>query len=255
MLITISPAKLLNFDDEVSLSHFSTPGFLSEADELMQTLKSFSVEELADLMNVNYDIAQLNYQRFLQWQPITNQKKNSRQAIFAYFGEVFKGIDARSFSNKDLVFVQNHLRIISGLYGVLRPLDLIKPYRLEIVTPLKTNKADNLYEFWGEKINRAIETVLEQNNSKTIINLASDAYFKTLKPFSKGIDVITPVFKETKNGKQKVIVIYTKKARGLMTRFIIKNRLKAPEDLKAFNEDGYAFDQALSTKYKWVFVR
>lgn len=227
---------------------------LAQAEKLIARLRDFSEKQLADLMNISYDLAELNVARHLQWQtPFA--LPNAKQALLAFRGEVFRGIDVDTFSQDDLQAAQKYLRILSGLYGVLRPLDLILPYRLEMGTKLETTEGKNLYEFWGNQITEHINKALAQEKHKLLVNLASDEYFKALKKKNIKARIIKPVFKENKNGTYKTIAVYAKKARGLMTRFIIRNRLTDAEHLKAFDSAGYSFSDELSGENQWAFVR
>jgi cytoplasmic iron level regulating protein YaaA (DUF328/UPF0246 family) len=254
MIAIISPAKTLDFESKVKTKKYSNPDFLDESEELIQELRKFKPKEIAKLMSVNDELANLNVERFLSWKrPF--KPENAKQALLAFRGQVFVGLDAKTLSESELLFAQDHLRILSGLYGVLRPLDLIQAYRLEMGTKLKNLKGKNLYEFWGTKLAEFINAELAKQKEKTLINLASNEYYKAIKPKSIKGDIITPVFKESRGSGYKVITVYAKTARGLMSRFMIKNRIESSEDLKAFDMDGYLFNQDLSTKKEWVFTR
>ncbi len=253
MLITISPAKTLDFSQQGDCKDHSTPDFLKESRELIKATRKLSPEELSELMGISQKLALLNYQRYRQWKtPFTPD--NAKQALLAFRGDVYEGMSAQTFGPGDLAFAQEHLRILSGLYGVLRPLDLIQAYRLEMGTKLKTARGNNLYQFWGEKITESLSATLRQQDG-LLINLASNEYFKSV--ISKKLDasVITPEFKDAKAGQYKVIGFYAKKARGLMSAFIIKNRLQDAEEIKAFDERGYSYSDSLSSTDKWVFTR
>ena len=205
-------------------------------------------------MNVSAKIADLNFDRYESWKkPFT--QKNAKQAVLAFKGDVYTGLNAESFNTADFKFAQSHLRVLSGLYGLLRPLDLMQPYRLEMGTRLKTDQGKNLYEFWGTDITQGLNKQLKKIKSDTLINLASNEYFKSVKPQELNAEIITPAFKEFKNGDYKMIGIYAKKARGLLSRYIIQNKLSDPEDIKLFNEDGYKFNKKLSKGSNWVFTR
>ncbi|MGM0407001.1 MAG: peroxide stress protein YaaA [Bacteroidota bacterium] len=254
MITIISPAKTLDFNAKVQTKAYSQPEFLEKSKKLVDRLKDFSPKEIAELMNVNQDLAALNYERYLKWKLPFNTE-NAKQALLVFKGQVFVGLDAKTLSEKDLLFAQDHLRILSGLYGVLRPLDLMQPYRLEMGTKLKNPEGNNLYKFWGLKITDFINKELSKQKSKVLINLASNEYFKAINPKSIHGEIITPVFKEAKGNGFKVITVYAKTARGLMSRFIIENRIEQPEQLKAFDSDGYLFNQDLSNEKEWVFTR
>jgi cytoplasmic iron level regulating protein YaaA (DUF328/UPF0246 family) len=205
-------------------------------------------------MKVNDEIANLNFERNLSWKmPFTPD--NAKQSLLAFKGQVYIGLDAKTLSEDDLLFAQKHLRILSGLYGILRPLDLMQAYRLEMGIPLKNLKGNNLYEFWGTKIADNINNEFSKHKHKVLINLASNEYYKVVKDKLLNGDIITPVFKEAKGNDFRVITVYAKTARGLMSRFIIQNRIEDPEEIKAFDTDGYLFNHDLSTKKEWVFTR
>ncbi len=254
MITIISPAKTLDFSTKASIKKHTNPVFLNESEELIHELRNFKPNEIAKLMSVNDELANLNVERFLSWQS-PFKPGNAKQALLAFKGQVYLGLDAKSFSESDLLFAQDHLRILSGLYGVLRPLDLIQAYRLEMSIKLKNPKGKNLYEFWGVKLAEFINKELARQKEKTLINLASNEYYKAIKPKTIQGEIITPVFKELKGNEFKVITVYAKTARGLMSRFMIKNRIENSEDLKAFDLDGYLFNHDLSTKKEWVFTR
>ncbi len=255
MLIVISPAKNLDFKTPTNCVTFSEPEFIKFSKQLIHRLRDFSAQDLAKLFHVNPAIAQLNFSRFRAWNlPFTPQ--NAKQAMFAFNGEVYNGLKAKTLTEEDIEYAQGHLRILSGLYGVLRPLDLIQPYRLEMGIPLDTNIANNLYEFWGDRILKTLSKAIKQSGEEQVlINLASHEYFKSIQRKNLKIRVIDIEFQEMKNGKFKPIIVYTKKARGMMTRFAIENRISNPEDLKAFDAERYAFAEDLSEKNRWVFVR
>ena len=253
MLITISPAKTLDFSQQENRTDHSTPDFLKESRELIKATRKLSPEELSELMGISEKLALLNYQRYRQWKtPFTPD--NAKQALLAFRGDVYEGMSAQTFSASDLGFAQEHLRILSGLYGVLRPLDLIQAYRLEMGTKLKTARGNNLYQFWGDRITESLNSALRQQGG-LLINLASNEYFKYVLSNKLDARVITPEFKDAKANQYKVIGFYAKKARGLMSAFIIKNRLHDAEEIKAFDERGYSYNEGLSSPDKWVFTR
>ncbi len=252
MKIIISPAKSLDFESKVPTKTFSQPQFLEESLQLNKKLKSLSKKKLSDLMSISDDLAQLNYERNQKWNtPFT--KENAKQAIFAFTGEVFRGIDVNNLSENKLPQLQNKLRILSGLYGLLKPLDLMQPYRLEMGTKLKVGRKENLYKFWDTKLAEALNEELEEG--ELLINLASSEYFKALPKKALKVPMITPVFKDFKNGKYKTIMTYAKKARGLMVRYIIENDIETLEDIKGFNIEGYAFSRDMSSAKELVFTR
>lgn len=254
MLIVISPAKTLDYESAPKTKTFTTPDYLKQSQQLINRLRNFSSLDISDLMKVSAKIAGLNFDRYESWKkPFT--LKNAKQSILAFKGDVYTGLDAESFKADDFKFAQNHLRVLSGLYGLLRPLDLMQPYRLEMSTRLKTDSGKNLYEFWGSEITDGLNKQLKKIKSDYLINLASNEYFKAVKPKELNAEIITPAFKEFKNGDYKMIGIYAKKARGMLSRYIIQNKLSSPEELKSFNEDGYRFNKTLSKGNDFVFTR
>lgn len=254
MITVISPAKKLDFDTPPPKLAVTRPEFLSQSRKINKILREYPELDLMELMHISKNIAELNVARNHNWKtPFTSN--NAKPAIMAFKGDVYMGLDAPSFKAADFKFCQKHLRILSGLYGILRPLDLMQPYRLEMGTKLKNDAGKNLYEFWGNQLTDKINEELATHRSKTLINLASNEYFKSLKPKLIEGEVITPAFKERKNGDYKMIGIFAKKARGSMSRFMIKNRIDQPDDLKSFDLDGYAYNRKLSTDNNWVFTR
>lgn len=255
MIIVISPAKNLDFKSPAPVQEYTQPDYLKQSTLLIKRLRELDPTDLTKLFSVNPQIAHLNYDRFAQWQlPFTPE--NAKQAAFAFNGEVYNGLKAKTLTSEVLHFAQNHLRILSGLYGVLRPLDLMQPYRLEMGTKLDTDHAENLYEFWGETITDEISKTLAQSEQPPVlINLASQEYFKSIYRKRLNARVIDFEFLEMRNGKFKPITVYMKKARGMMTRFIIGKRIIDPEQLKNFDTEGYAFAADLSEENRWVFVR
>lgn len=230
------------------------PGFLEESRQLIVQLRKLTPPELSVMMGISARLGKLNHQRFSIWRtPFT--KDNAKQALLAFKGDVYEGIDAGSFNHQDFKFAQTHLRILSGLYGLLKPMDLIQAYRLEMGARLKSDKGDNLYQFWGDKITGQINRDIQSTKSKYLINLASSEYFKSLNTKLIKARIISPVFKDYKNGRYKIISFYAKKARGLMSAYIVKNRLKDPEHIKDFNINGYQFWAAGSTVDSWIFRR
>lgn len=254
MLALISPAKTLDYESALPTDQHTLPRLLAHSQQLIDVSRKLSASEIANLMSVSEKIAQLNVARFRDWHPEFNFS-NARQAIFAFKGDVYTGLDAYDLSTQDLKFAQSHLRMLSGLYGLLRPLDLMMPYRLEMGTKLANARGHNLYEFWGDQITQLVNADLAQANSELLVNLASDEYYKSVKESKVKAEIIKPVFLDQKNGKYKVISFYAKKARGLMARYIIQNKMNSAEDLKSFNTDGYYFDAASSIKGELVFKR
>jgi cytoplasmic iron level regulating protein YaaA (DUF328/UPF0246 family) len=254
MLLVISPAKTLDFETPARTQQFNQPAFLDEAEELVEQLKQLEPSEISSLMSISEKLAILNSNRFIDWQrPFT--AANSKQALLAFNGDVYEGLSVDSLSEADLTWTNDHLRILSGLYGLLKPLDLIQPYRLEMGTRFKNLRGKNLYEFWGDKITQKLNKEQAGEKSPVLINLASNEYFKSVKPKLLNGEVITPVFKDWKNDKYKIISVYAKKARGMMAAYIIKNRLESAEQIKAFDVAGYGYSAEESTENEWVFLR
>ncbi|MHA3083609.1 peroxide stress protein YaaA [Acinetobacter sp. ANC 5383] len=254
MLALISPAKTLDYGTALPSSNFTQPRLLDQSEQLIEVCRELSASQLASLMSVSEKIAQLNAARFQDWQTEFDLA-NARQAIFAFKGDVYTGLDAYALNDPQLDFAQQHLRMLSGLYGLLRPLDLIMPYRLEMGTKLHNPRGSNLYEFWGKRITNLIQQDLQQANSNILLNLASDEYYKAVKESELDAQIVKPVFLDQKNGKYKVISFYAKKARGLMARFVIEQQIQQVEDLKAFNSEGYYFDAENSNAKELVFKR
>lgn len=254
MLALISPAKTLDFDTPAHTKVHSKGQFLSEAQALIEQLKPLSPQDISSLMKISDPLGQLNFARFHSFkQPFT--AKNSKPALLAFKGDVYTGLDAESLSEADFEFAQEHLNILSGLYGLLKPLDRIQPYRLEMGTRFANSEGKDLYAFWGNKITDALNQTLAKHQQPVLINLASNEYFKAVNKKHLKADIITPVFKDQKNGQYKIISFYAKKARGMMAAYIIQNRLNDPEQLKSFNVAGYSYNESMSTQKDWVFTR
>lgn len=254
MLTLISPAKTLDFETQPSTIKSSTPESLKHSKELVDILKQESAAKLSKLMGISPKLAELNVERFKTWKtPFTCE--NSKQAILAFKGDVYLGLNAEKYSLRDFNFAQKHLRILSGLYGALKPLDLIQPYRLEMGTRLKTRHGKNLYQFWGDRITQSIQCELQGHKNKTLINLASNEYFKSVNSKLLESPVVTPVFKDYSKGTYKVMSFFAKKARGTMTSYIVNNRIDKPDRIKDFDVDGYRFDSNYSSDQEWVFTR
>ncbi len=252
MKIIISPAKSLDFENKVPTSLHTWPQFLEQSEKLNKKLKTLSRKKLSELMKISDDLAALNYDRNKTWKiPFT--QKNAKQAIYAFTGEVFRGIDVTSLAEEKLPLLQDNVRILSGLYGLLKPLDLIQPYRLEMGTRIKVGKTENLYKFWGDKIANALNK--EISDDELFVNLASLEYFKVVNKKVLKVPMITPVFKDLKNGEYKTIMTFTKKARGFMVRYIIDNNIKTIEGLKGFSTEGYGFSDSMSTETELMFTR
>ena len=252
MLVVISPAKKLNENcNKDIISKVTIPPFLEDSKKIVNSLRKYSTDKLSKLMNISEKISLLNYERYIKWSLPFN-KNNAHPALLLFQGDVYKGISADDFKKEDFLFAQNSLRILSGLYGILKPLDLIQPYRLEMGTQIKIGKHNDLYDFWGEEITQAIN---KDKNSDYLINLASVEYFKSIKKDKLKAKLINIIFKEKRNGNYKIIGINAKKARGLMSRYIIKNKINNPEDLKKFKEENYIYNKNLSSDSDWVFTR
>lgn len=254
MLIVISPAKKLDYDTPARTKTATRPDYMEQTMVLIKRLREFSSLDIAEMMHLSMNLAELNYDRYKAFAPVCTQD-NAKQALLAFKGDVYQGMDAESFSAADFKFAQQHLRVLSGLYGLLRPLDLMQPYRLEMGTRLTTARGKNLYEFWGDIITDGLNAQLSKIKSGTLVNLASNEYFKSVKPKNIAAEIITPQFKEYKDGDYKMIGIYAKRARGLMARYIIRNQLSKPGALKDFAEEGYSFNTKLSAGTSLVFTR
>lgn len=250
MLIVISPAKKLDYASSVNAPASTQPELLDHSRELLKGLKKLAPQDVSSLMSLSDKLGALNYERFQEWQtPFTAD--NARPAVLAFKGDVYQGLDAENMSDEDLNWAQDHLRILSGLYGLLRPLDLMQAYRLEMGTKFANDRGADLYQFWGD----LITTELNKMKTPVLVNLASNEYFKSVQEKDIAARIITPVFMDKKNDKYKIVSFYAKKARGLMSRYIIKNRITDVEQIKKFDTDGYSFNSALSEADKWVFVR
>ena len=254
MLILLSPAKGQNFEPSETAVHVSEPRLLSKSNELIEILRLYSPDELMTLMNVSEKIGNLTAERFASFTTPFNEL-NAKPAAFAFSGDVYKGLAIDEFTESDLEFAQNHLRILSGLYGVLRPLDLIQPYRLEMGTRLDTKAGSDLYQYWGSSISESLMADLEEHEDDLVINLASNEYFKAVSASGIHTNINTPVFKDFKNGKYKIISFFAKNARGAMARWIVKEKVKKAIDLVNFREDGYEYNEELSEVNSPVFLR
>ncbi len=252
MKILISPAKSINFDAKINYDKYSNPKLLDKSQELVKELKKLSTDDLSKLMGISDNLSKLNYDRFQSFSTPFNQE-NSKPAIFIFNGDVYEPIETESYSKEEFKFMQDNLRILSGLYGILKPLDLIQPYRLEMSTKLKNKLCDNLYEFWDDSLAQYLNN--DSKDQEVILNLASNEYFKAIKTKALKNKVVKADFKEVKSGKLKTIGIMAKKARGEMVNYIIKNQITNIQDIKKFNKDGYKFDPKLSTMDNFIFKR
>lgn len=255
MIVVISPAKTLDFETPATTSEFTEANLLSESQRLINRCQELSMQDIASLMKVSDKIAGLNVARFAEWKTPFSLDNDAKQCLFAFKGDVYTGLEAETLSESTLQYAQNNLRILSGLYGLLRPLDLMLAYRLEMGSRLDNERGTNLYQFWGDLITEQLNKQLVAQDSQYLINLASNEYFKAVKPKALKAKVITPIFKDQKNGQYKVISFYAKKARGLMARYIMENEVTDLEQLKAFTEAGYYFVEAASSETDLVFQR
>ncbi len=254
MLIVLSPAKTLDFESPIKVNKTTEPDFIARSAELISTLRTMPPAQIGSLMSISDSLAQLNVARYASWSKKFTQD-NSRPAMLAFDGDVYEGLDARSLSARQLDWAQKHLRILSGLYGLLRPLDLMQPYRLEMGTRLATKRGKDLYAFWGDQITEALNDSLTVAKAEALVNLASEEYFKSVKPAKLDRPVITPVFEEWKGGGYKIVSFFAKRARGLMARYAIEHKLTKPEQLKDFDSEGYGFDAKASNEARWIFRR
>ncbi len=254
MLIVVSPAKSLDFESKARTRKFTEAEYLEESTQLVSQLRTMSPEDFSELMHISSNLGELNHQRYANWHTPFDLK-NAKQAIFAFKGDVYIGLQAEQFSTADLNFAQKHLRILSGLYGLLRPLDLMQAYRLEMGSKFKNQKGKNLYEFWDGKLTENLNTLFEHEKKPVLINLASKEYFSAIKPNQLKAGIVTPIFKDFSNGKYRIVSFFAKKARGSMAAYIIKNRIKSPAKLNEFNVDGYRYSKVESTASQPVFLR
>jgi uncharacterized protein len=256
MIIVLSPAKSLDYDTPAHIDTHTIPDFVDDAAELIDGLRRLSPQQIGTLMSISDPLARLNFQRYADWSTKFS-RDNAKQAVLAFNGDVYEGFDAKSLSHADLGYAQNHVRVLSGLYGVLRPLDLLQPYRLEMGTRFENPRGKDLYAFWGERITHALNAQLESNRkgARVLVNCASTEYFKAVKPKKLAAPIITPVFEDWKGGRYKIISFHAKRARGLMARYAVENRIAEPEALKSFDVEGYAFDADASNDSTYVFRR
>ncbi len=254
MIITLSPSKGQDFESAAPTQTHTIPSQLRESEVLVKQLKKLSKTNIAELMSISENLSELNFQRYKDFKTPFNVQ-NAKQALFAFKGDVYSGINTASMNQADYEYAQQHLIILSGLYGCLKPLDLIQPYRLEMKTKLKTSKADNLYQFWGDSITEELNKSLEDQKEKVVVNLASQEYWKSVKPKDLQGQVINVAFKENKDGKSRIIAIFAKKARGMMADFLIRNRAETVEEIKVFDYGDYKFDASVSTESLFVFSR
>tara|TARA_B100000609_G_scaffold198784_1_gene199350 strand:+ start:2624 stop:3388 length:765 start_codon:yes stop_codon:yes gene_type:complete len=254
MLAILSPAKTLDYETPLKTKLNSQPIYGRESNQLIKTLRTFEPFEVASLMKISDKLADLNHKRYVEWRNKPAESK-TRPAALAFKGDVYQGLEAQSFNDNDLKFAQRHLRILSGLYGLLRPLDVIQPYRLEMGTKLKTSKGQNLYDYWGTKLTDGLNEALKESKEGTLVNLASNEYFGAVQPELLEGSLLNIGFKEKRNGQLKFVSFSAKKARGLMANFIIKERVKKPDDLKSFDLENYRFNAKMSSELEWTFSR
>lgn len=252
MLIVLSPAKSLDLDSPSTTKQYSTPEFIDRAAELIKVLRAYSPAQIAELMSLSDSLSMLNVTRYAHWHPAHDE---ARQAIMSFNGDVYAGLDARTLAPPALAYAQRQVRILSGLYGLLRPLDRMHPYRLEMGTRLPNPRGKDLYAFWGDAISDALNRQLAETGSSALVNLASEEYFKSVRPKRLSVPVIYPVFEDWKNGKYKIISFFAKRARGMMARYAAVNGIQDPQQLKDFDLDGYAYEASVSNEREWVFRR
>lgn len=254
MIIVLSPAKTLDYDTKPATRRHSQPLFLEDSAELIKQLRPLSPPDISSLMGISDALGTLNFDRYQEWQaPFT--PANARQAVLAFKGDVYAGLQAENFSADDFKFAQQHLRILSGLYGLLRPLDLMQPYRLEMGTRFANDRGKDLYAFWGDSLTEQLNGLLAKDKSHTLLNLASNEYFKAVKKKNIDAEIVSPAFKDYKNGDYKIISFFAKQARGMMARWVIENRVSEPAELRKFKADGYAYNKKLSSDAVPVFTR
>jgi len=254
MIILMNSSKTLDFQQKAKISKHTIPELKKDADLLVQDLRQLSAADFSKLLKTSEKLTKLNVERYAGWQTQVNES-NAKQALLAFKGDIYSGMAVDDYKIKEFNFAQKHVRILSGLYGILRPLDLIQPYRLEMATKLATARGKNMYEFWGAKINEILKALLKQEKSDALVNLCSMEYFKAVKSDRLDAKVITPAFREFRDGTYRFITLYAKKARGMMCNYIIRNQLKAANDLKSFDVAGYQFNKKMSSDEQWFFTR
>ena len=254
MIILMNSSKTLDFQQKARISKHTIPELIKDAEILVKALRKLSKSDFSKLLKTSEKLTDLNVERYANWQTDV-KKSNAKQALLAFRGDIYSGMEVDDYKTKDFNFAQKHVRILSGLYGILRPLDLMQPYRLEMAAKLATARGKNMYDFWGTKINEILKKLLKQEKSGTLVNLCSMEYFKAIKSDLLDMKVITPAFKEFRDGSYRFITLYAKKARGMMCNYIIQNNLKRIEELKFFNVAGYQFNEKISSDNEWVFTR
>jgi cytoplasmic iron level regulating protein YaaA (DUF328/UPF0246 family) len=254
MICILSPAKSLDFENKAPINRYSQSSFLNESQKIVDKLIEYSPSEISELMNISTDLGLLNANRYQNWK-LPFDLNNAKQAIYAFTGDVYKGLDALSLNDDSINYAQSNLKLLSGLYGIIKPLDLIQAYRLEMGTKISVGDKHSLYDFWSNTITNELNNELEATKSNYLLNLASNEYSKSINLKNLNTEVISPVFKDWKNGKFKIISFYAKRARGLMARFFIENRINSIDDLNSFQSDGYIFNEELSSLNTPVFTR
>ena len=255
MITLLSPAKTLDYESPLPVKDFSVPGNLRQSKQLIKALRKKDPQDLSDLMGLSERLANLNFERNMNWEPPVKHSDDIRQAIFAFKGDVYTGLSAYSLKKSDIIFLDKHVRILSGLYGILKPLDLMSPYRLEMGTKFENAKGKNLYDFWSNEVTNNLNKNIKKHENKTIINCSSNEYFNVIDQKNLEGDILNTVFKEYRDGELKFISFNAKKARGLLAKFVINNKIKSINDLKDFNLENYKFDSSLSDDLTFVFTR
>lgn len=250
----MNSSKTLDFQQKVRISKHTLPELQNDADHLVKRLGQLSTADFSKLLKTSEKLTRLNMERYANWQN-PPRTPNAKQALLAFKGDIYSGMEVDDYKIKEFNFAQKHVRILSGLYGILRPLDLIQPYRLEMATKLATTRGKNIYDFWGTRINEILKALLKKEKSDALVNLCSMEYFKAIKSDRLDVEVITPAFKEFRDGAYRFITLYAKKARGMMCNYIIRNHLTDVDAIKSFNVAGYRFNQTISTENDWVFTR
>jgi hypothetical protein len=254
MISVISPAKTLDFESKAPTEKFSQPIFVEESEKIISKLRRTSRKKISSMMDISKNLTDLNFERYNSWEPRFNLE-NSKQAIYAFKGDVYLGFEAESLASEDINFAQDHLRILSGLHGILKPLDLIQPYRLEMGTKLKVGRRENLYQFWQDKIYKTLNEAIKDSGSNTLLNLASNEYFDSIDTKKLKAEIVKVDFKDFKSGQYKVLSFFAKKARGMMAKYIAQNKINDIDSVKSFNEEGYIYSPEHSTDSKLVFLR
>lgn len=255
MLAILSPAKTLDFQSPLATEQHTVPQFIKDSTSLIKTLRELEPADISSLMGISDKLASLNHGRYVQWSANFDERSGARASVLAFKGDVYLGLDAQTMSKRDFTWAQKRVRVLSGLHGLLRPLDRIHPYRLEMGTKLANARGSDLYEFWGGKVTQALNEALAEQRSKTLINLASNEYYRVVQPESIDGRIVTINFKEWRRDAYRFVSFSAKKARGLMARYMVDQRAEKPDDLRSFDVEGYAFNEELSSQNEWVFTR